>query len=247
MKVFGDVLDFLRKEILRDTDDPFLWSDETLCECIAQAHDEFADTVKYIRDSSSIAASFQLQAGVTHYPLHPTVLSVMSAKVDGENQNMVRAGSPALDGYIPPPDTVAWLESINYGVEQDGTPRVFTTDDSVDGVGTAAVVRVWPTPAAADDLKTVQLRVVRLPLIQCSMDTLEERPECPRDHLMTLAHGAASYAYGLHDSDGNDDPRADKQRKLFDAGVKRAMRKMSSKLFAPLGWGFGRAGFTHSR
>lgn len=247
MRVFGDILDFLRKDILRDTDEPLLWSDETLCECIARAHDEFAERTLTLRDSSSIAASFQLEAGVDLYPLHPTILSVMSAKVEGSPNNLVRAGALALDGYVPPPDTIAWLETINYGTAQDGTPIVFTTDHSVDGAATAPTIRVWPVPAAADDLKTVNLRVTRLPLVQCSTDTLEERPECPRQFLMALAHGAAAIAYNLHDSDGNDDPRADKQRATFERYLKDAERGVRRKLFAPLAWGFGRAGFSHSR
>lgn len=247
MRVFSDILDFLRRDILRDTDDPLLWSDDTLCECISQAHDIFAERTLCIRDSSSIAASIQLIAGVDKYQLHPAVLSVLSAKVEGMNNSLVRAAASAFDGYVPPPDTVQWLETINYGTAQDGTPQAYSTDDAVDGAEGAMTIRVWPVPAAADDLKTVSLRVTRLPLIQCSMDTLEERPECPRQSMMGLAHGAAAIAYGLHDSDGNDDPRAEKQRALFDKFIEDAKRATRHRLFAPLSWGFGRGGFTHTR
>lgn len=247
MRVFGDILGFLRRDILRDTDDPQLWSDDTLCECIAQAHDIFAERTLCIRDSSSIAASVQLVEGVDKYTLHPTVISVLSAKVEGMNNSLVRAGSAAFDGYVPPPDTVQWLETINYGTAQDGTPQAFALDDSVEGDDGAAVVRFWPVPALADDGKTVNLRVARLPLVQCNMDILDERPECPRQSLMGLAHGAAAFAYGLHDSDGNDDTRADKQMRKFEQYVEDAKRAARHKMFAPLGWGFGRGGFTHSR
>lgn len=247
MRTFGDILDFLRNGILRDITDPALWTDEILCECIAQAHDEFAERTLCIRDSTSLAARFTLEAGVDTYALHPTVLSVMSAMVEGEPHNLIRGGSSALDGYVPPPDTVAWLETINHGTAQDGTPQVFVTDDSVAGAGGAATVRVWPTPAAADEGRTVLLRVTRLPLTQCSMSTLEAVPEVPRQFLMGLAHGGAAVAYSLQDSDGADPNRAVDQRALFENHVKNASRNARHKMFAPLAWGFGRAGFSHSR
>lgn len=247
MRTFGDILDFLRGGILRDVEAPQLWTDEVLCECIASAHDEFAERTLTIRDSSSIAASFELAAGVDLYTLHPTVLSVLSAKVAGSPNTLVRAGAVALDGYVPPPDTIAWLETINYGTAQDGTPLVFTTDNGVEDAGAAPTIRVWPVPADADDGKTVSLRVTRLPLIQCAVDTLDKTPECPRQFLVALAHGAASKAYSLQDSDANDTGRSALQRADFERYVKLAERTVRRKLFAPLAWGFGRAGFSHSR
>jgi len=247
MRVFGDVLDFLRKSILRDTATPYLWTNETLCECIAQAHDTFAERTLCIRDSSSIAASFELEVGVDVYPLHPTVISVMSGKVAGEDNSLVRASASAFDGYVPPPDTVMWLENINYGAVQEGTPKAYSTDDSVAGEGGATTIRVWPTPAAADAGKEVKLRVTRLPLVQCSMDTLDELPDCPRQSLMGLAHGAAAIAYEMQDSDGGDGTRAALQRDRFDKAIEDAKRAARHKMFTPLSWGFGRGGFSHSR
>lgn len=247
MRVFGDVLDFLRKSILRDVSAPYLWTNETLCECLAQAHDTFAERTLCIRDSSSIAARFILEAGVDVYTMHPAVISVLSGKVDGENSPLVRANASAFDGYVPPPDTVMWLESVNYGTVQDGTPKAYSTDDSVAGEGGATTIRVWPIPAAADAGKEVKLRVTRLPLVQCSMDTLEEIPECPRQSLMGLAHGAAAIAYGLQDSDGNDATRVTLQREMFNMAIEDAKRAARHKMFAPLSWGFGRGGFSHSR
>ena len=247
MRVFGDLLGFTRRDILRDNDKPYLWSDEALCECIAQAHDEFAERTLSIRDSSSIAASFDLEEGVDRYVLHPTVQAVLSAKIAGEPQGLIRANANSLDGYVPPPDIVTWLEQINNGTSQDGTPLAFTTDDSVEGEDQAMVVRVYPTPAAADAGKTVQLRVARLPLVQCSMDTLETVVECNRQFLMGLCHGAAAIAYGMNDADGNDPNKLEKQRAKFEEYINRAKSTTRRKLFSPLSWGFGRGGFTHSR
>lgn len=246
MDTYGDVLDHLRREVLRDTQQPYLWSDEVLCEFIAQAEDEFAERVQHIRDSSSIAASFELEEGVELYTLNSTVLSVMTARVEGAATSLVRATSSAIDGYAPPPDTIAWLESINYGVERDGTPLAFTTDDSLDS-GNALVLRVWPTPAAADAGKQVKMRVIRLPLVPCSLDVLDARPEVPRQFIPALCHGAAARAYTLQDADGNDPVRGSTQQALFESYLKRANTTIRRKLFQPLAWGFGRGGFSHSR
>lgn len=247
MRVFGDLLSFVRRDILRDTEQPYLWSDEAICECIAQAHDEFAERTLTIRDASSVAATFDLEEGVDVYPLHPTVQAVLSAKVAGEPRGLIRASASSLDGYVPPPDVVTWLEGINNGTTQDGTPLAFTTDDSVDGTAQSMVIRVYPTPTAADSGKAVNLRVARLPLVQCSVDTLDDAVECNRQFLMGLCHGAAAIAYSMNDADGNDPTKADKQRAMFEVAVARAKSTARRKLFAPLSWGFGRGGFTHSR
>ena len=246
METFGDVLDHLRKEILRDTAQPYLWSDESLCEFIAQANDEFAEAVQHIRDSTSIATEVTLEVGVDSYALNSVVLSVMSAKLAGQDTGLIRAGSPALDGYVPSPETVQWLEQINYGTAKDGTPLVFTTDEGVENGGTA-MIRFWPVPAVEDAEKIVRLRVIRLPLVPCSMDTLESRPEMQRQYIPALCHGAAARAYRSQDADGNDPLRADTQQKVFESYTRRASTGMRRKLFQPASWGFGRGGFTHSR
>lgn len=246
MKTFGDVLDFLRNEVLRDTSVPPLWTDDALVEYIAQAHDEFAERTLYIRDSSSEVTQFQLEAGVDTYQLNAVVLAVHSARVEGMPEDLVRAGNPALGGYTPPPDTVSWLEAINNGVSEDGTPRVFTTDDSSDGKG-AVSIRVWPVPAAADAGKLVQMRVTRLTTTPCSLDNLDDEPECPRQHMLALVHGAAALAYDAQDSDGNDPVRASKQRAKFEEYITRASVGRRRRMFQPLSWGFGRGGFSHSR
>lgn len=247
MRTFGDLVRFTRDSILRDTSDPFLWSDETLCECIATAHDEFAERTLSIRDSSSPITEVELIDGVSLYSLDPVVLAVISGRVAGATADLVRASAAAIDGYVPPPDVVSWLEQINYGASQTGTPMAFTTDDSVEGTGQAAVVRVWPTPAAADNGVLVRLRVARLPIVVCSLDTLDKPVECSRQFLMGLCHGAAAIAYTMNDVDGNDQTRADGQRKLFDGYIARAAAAARRKMFAPTSWGFGRGGFSHSR
>lgn len=246
MELFSDVLDHLRGEILRDTQQPYLWSDESLVEFIAQANDEFAERVQHIRDSTSIATEVALEAGIDTYVLNAVVLSVMSAKIVGNDTDLIRAGSPALNGFVPSPETVQWLEQINYGTAKDGTPLVYTTDDSVEDGGTPTL-RVWPIPALEDEGKIIKLRLIRLPLVPCSLDTLGERPEMQRQYVPALCHGAAARAYNSQDADGGDVSRADKQQKIFEAYITRASTGMRRKLFQPATWGFGRGGFTHSR
>jgi len=243
MNTFDDVLSFLRIEQLRDTELPYLWSDEALCEYIAQAHDEFAEETQSIRDASSEASEIVLETGVDTYPLNAVVLSVISAKFDGGVTNLVRASASILDGEQPEPEVVRWLEAINSGALMDGTPEAWTTDERVDGVGAAAVIRFYPTPTAADNGKVVRLRVVRLPIVQCSIDTLSQEPEMARQYRMALVHGAAAIAYDNQDADGGDSDRSSKQRVRFDRFIERAKRGTRRKMFQPMSWGFGRGGF----
>lgn len=247
MRVFGDLLSFLRNDVLRDNTEPYLWSDEALCACIAQAHDEYAELTQSIRDSSSEAASFLLESGVDRYVLHPAVLAVLSARVDGEPSDLVRGGSPALNGYIPPPDTVAWLESVAQGTLAPGMPRVYVTDDSVDDSDQTMTIRVSPTPSDAEDGKLVRLRIARLPLVQCAVDTLAEVPDLPRNGFIPIAHGAAAYAYMTNDNDAGYATRAESHRAIFDRFIGQGRAKARRKLFAPLSWGFGRGGSSYTR
>lgn len=246
MRVFGDVLSFLRNDILRDRETPFLWSDTALCECIAQAHDEYAERTRCIRDSSSYVTRVALEEGVSQYVLNPAVISVLSAQVDGQPVGMVRAGIREITGEEAPMEALDWVEAVNAAVPADGLPRVFRVDEGVDGGEHSPILHVHPAPSAAYDTVEVLLRVVRLPLTQCAVDTLEDIVDAPRQALMSIANGAAAYAYSMQDSDGGDSSRAEQQRKLFEAAVARGAASTRSRLFQPMKWGFGRGGFSHS-
>lgn len=245
MQTFGDVIEHLHSEVLRDFADPPLWSTAALCEFVAQAHDQFAEDTLCIRDATSAAARVTLRTGVEFYPLSESVLAVMSARVDGVEHGLVRAAGPAIDGYVPSPEVVQWLERVNYGAPKDGQPLVFATDYSVSGAG-AVALRVWPRPSAEFDGRKVLLRVIRLPAVQCSLDTLEVVPEIPRQSRMALVHGAAMFAYGSQDADGEDGAREAKYRALFNADIERAKVRVARAAFQPVPWGFNHSGFTCS-
>jgi hypothetical protein len=88
----------LRDNILYDrgsstADDDRLWSNATLVRYINEAQRRFAKRSLIIRDASTPAVvEVTLQDGVDTYALHESILSVISAKIDGKAVDLVRIG-----------------------------------------------------------------------------------------------------------------------------------------------------------
>lgn len=248
MRTVGDAIAFLRESILADVAEGQLCSDGTLIEHMNAAQDEFFEETRLLRDSSSKLTRFSLMEGVSEYALDPCVLSVLSASLPGEGGALVRATHNSLDGYTPPVDVAQWLLAINYGTPQAGKPVAFSTDEGVDTTDSMAlVVRVWPTPSAEYAGAEVQLRVARLPAAPMSLDDLDAPLVVPRQYHMALIHGAAYRIYLTQDADLGDTARAATQLAAYNAVVSRAKRGAEHKMHAPMSWGFGRSGFSHSR
>lgn len=243
MDTFGDAIDYLRRHILKDTELPYLWEDEALWECFARAHDEFAERTSCIRDGRSPLTEVVMVEGQTAYPLDPAVLTVMSVLNETTGRPLTRASHPTVTqtSDILEGSTVAWLEVINAYGTSPGTPRVFYTDSTADtdaGSKLAAVLCVYPPPAATDEGSILRLRVTRLPTVRCAEDTLDEVPECPLQFLSSIVRGAAAEAYTMQDADGESSQRATNHRNVFLNDIERAKSVLRGKMHQPLTWGF---------
>lgn len=251
----GELLTLLRESILNDRSDrvsgsaDYLWTDATLVTFINEAHRRFARRGLILRDATTDEATkIVLKAGQTIYPLHESVISVMSAKRMDTVADLTRVGHSVFAAYSPPSEH--WVDPAAFNNHPPGPSLAFSTDEAVNDIegdtfGQVSL-RVYPTPRAEEDGKVIRLRVVREPLDDFTPSQLNAKPEIPRAHHLEMLDWAAYLALRIVDDDAGAPKRAAEFAQSFEAHVKEARNLAMRKMFAPTGWGFGRGGFSWS-
>lgn len=251
----GELLQYLRGAILNDRTDrisgsaDYLWEDATLVTNINEAQRRFARRSLVLRDGSTDEVTLvTLVAGQAEYPLHEAVLGVLSAKRTGQVADLQRVGHAALAGYRAPSDS--WVDPASLNNLPAGATLAYATDETLSDNDANSyiqpVMRVYPTPSAAEAGQTIRLRVVRAPLQRFTVDALSMQPELPEDYHIPMLDWAAYLALRIVDDDAGTPKRAQEFAAAFEQHVIDARREVMRKLFAPMGWGFGRGGFSWS-
>lgn len=249
----GELLTYLRYDILHDRSDrvsgtsDYLWTDASLVRNINEAHRRFAKRGLVIRDATTQeVVNVEIVAGTTQYDLHPSILAVISARIDGQTTDLGRVGHSLLDTYrTPTSDT--W-DLSEFSTLPAGKPLCFTTDESVveddDGAMSTVSMRLYPEPSSDWDGETIKLRVLRMPLDDFSVNNQGANPEIPTDHHIEMLDWAAYLALRIVDDDAGNPKRAAEFASSFEAHVVEARNQVLRKLFAPQPWGFGRGGWS---
>ena len=243
----------LRCNILRDRSNLYsgpsdqLWDDETLVSYIDAAQKRFARLTLCIKDGTTDACcSVTIEPGIDTYLLHPSVLSVFSAKFQGDTCDLARAGHKALGSYTMP-DTY-FFDPGQLSNLPPGKVMAYSTDEGVsaDEAGSFSVVtlRAYPMPGAGFNTAPLQLRVSRLPINDLTLQNLAAVPEIPEIHHLEMLDWAAYLALRVGDHDAEDYKRALNFKALFDESIENAKKAMRLKTFAPTPWGLGRNGFS---
>lgn len=251
----GDLLALLRESILNDRTDrtsgssDYLWTDKTLVTFINEAQRRFAVKGLILRDATTDEATkIILKAGQTIYPLHPAVISVISAKMDAQNYDLTRVGHTLFNQFRAPTET--WQDPAAYQSIPPGPTLAISTDEAVndiDGDSFAQVsLRVFPTPTADQEGQALRLRVVRKPINQLVESAPGMVPEIPEDHHIEMLDWAAYLALRIVDDDAGAPKRAAEFAASFESHVAEARKLAMRKMFAPSGWGFGSGGFSWS-
>jgi len=249
----NELLTELRTNILYDRSDrvagtpDYLWSDATLIRYINEAQNRFARLGLVIRDGTTPdATEVMVQAGVTEYPLHPSVLAVISAKMPGDIADLARAGHQAFQTYRQPDPY--FFNPADLSTMPPGKPLAYGTDEYLSGddygATSVATLRLYPEPTADYEGQILKLRVVRLPLTQLSTTCGLDQPEIPAEHHLEMLDWAAYLALRIVDVDAGFQNRANEFRASFEDHVKRARNMAMRKMFTPAQWGFGRNGFS---
>lgn len=249
-----ELLDELRINVLRDNsgllagDSDRLWSDATLVSYINDAYRRFARNTLMIRDQSTAAVTqIALSVGVTLYPLHTSILSVLSARYNLDSSDLPRAGHVLLDSRVLADPL--YFDASQLGTLAPGAPKAFSTDEGVDPAGPQQQfnLRVYPAPSATEDGNPIYMRVARLPLAALTLDAPDAQLEVPEDYHLDLLDWAAYRALSNKDVDAADGPSAKEFRDRFEKLIEDVKREMRRKLFAPQGFSFGGGAFSYQR
>lgn len=249
----GELLQLLRGSILNDRSDrasgtsDYLWTDETLVTYINEAQRRFAVQGLVLRDSvTDEVTKVTLVAGQTHYPLHESVIAVLSARNQSQQADLNRVGHAALGAYRAPSDS--WVDPTAVIGLPSGATLAYSTDEGLSDSDSDALsqvlLRVYPEPAAAQTGTILRLRVARKPLEKFRATNLGASPEIPEDHHIEMLDWAAYLALRIVDDDAGAAKRALEFKATFEQHVKEARTLVMRKLFAPMDWGFGRGGFS---
>jgi len=244
-------LDELRGSILRDVSlkkagpgDQY-WSDDALIQYIDEAQRRFARRTFCLRDNRNPdVTQFKLLEGVDTYTLHPKVVYVQSIRLVGDYYDLSRI---THDTSFIPSDNQADVFSAAV-LSKPSHPIAFSTDEGIDlDNDHATVLKVYPIPTAADAGIVAGMRVSRLPLNDVTLSGLSNDLEIPGDYQLDMLEWAAWRALRNWDIDAEDRAKAAQHRTRFDEAVKECRRDIWRKIFQPVKWRFGEAGFSYTR
>lgn len=249
----GELLTLLRESILNDRSDrvsgsaDYLWTDKTLVTFINEAQRRFAVRGLVLRDGTTDEVTkVTLKAGVAVYDLHPSIISVMTAKDAEQEADLTRVGHTLFSAYRA--NTETWTDPAAWRGREPGPTLAFSTDEAVNATDSDSFgqvsMRLYPVPAAAQEGRTLRLRVIRKPIEPLVPNALSAVPELPEDHHIEMLDWAAYLALRIVDDDAGAPKRAAEFAASFESHVQEARKLAMRKMFAPSGWNFGRGGFS---
>lgn len=249
----ADQLEELRVNILRDQSDLIsgdadaLWSDATLLRYIKDAERRFARRSLILRDATTSAATqITLQLGKATYPLHESVVGVLSGRYDTDPYDLKRSGHALVNAYTPA-EFLDLDPAAAYSMPP-GSPQAYYTDETlVYGGQNRVTATVFPVPGTAEVGKKIAFRVIRLPMGGYTTDDLERESEIPEDYQLDVLEWAAYRAMRGFDGDAGSPTKADSHKQAFEEAIVRAIAEMKGKTLGHTGIRFGMNGFSWTR
>lgn len=242
----ADALDELRVGILRDTStlksgppDSY-WTDPRLTRYIDDAHKRFARLTLCIHDDTTPSITrVTLASGKDMYTLHPSILMVLSARHQDDQQDMVRITHQRA---VNTQNT--YTEDFEFAiVTNPGKPVRFSTDEGMDPTRNHAIrMRMLGTPDSTQVGKNIYLRVIRKPAAPLQLTAEFEIPE---EYHLDMLEWAAFRALRNWDIDAEDRAKATQHKERFELAVKECKKDVSRKTWAPYMWQFGQNGFSY--
>lgn len=191
----GELIQYVRRDVLRDAEKPYLWSDELLTRYFNEAQDQFARRTHCLIDEESSFAVLETEVGESVYPLDPRVVFLYAIYNDN--------GRPLRDGprrQMP-------------NQPGEARPTAFTCDVST------GKLRLYPTP---DATYTLNLRVARKPLQPLVNDG--DAPEINEEYHLALCDWVAHRALRNNDVEAIQMAPSGEFRASWELSVRDAKR-----------------------
>lgn len=174
----AELLEYVRSDLLRDSAQPYLWSDELIFKYLTEAQQIMAEETYCLSDNSTESiTTITTEADTAEYDLSDLVLHVYSARVSTVSYNMRDWTSRVVPSHL---------------LTTTGQPVAYSLDEAL------GVIRFYPVP---EDEYTIYLRVARLPQTAISDD---DDPEIPTRLHIDLGDFAAYRCLLNNDVDGNN-------------------------------------------
>lgn len=195
----AELLEYIRTDLLRDSAQPYLWSDELIFKYINEAQELMVRATYCLVDSTTPAYTQITTAdGTAEYDLDELVLHVLSARKSTDSTHMRDWTNRVVPSHL---------------LTTTGAPVAYNLDES------QQTIRFYPTP---DDTYTIYLRVARMPVESI---TDANSPEISRRFHMDLGEYVAYKCQIQNDVDGNNQSSADRFKASWDARVLAAKRE----------------------
>lgn len=227
----NELLHELRTNMLRDVsdavsadEDDLLWTDPSLVRYLNDGYFRFCRLTEYIQDATTPAVvEIALQTGVVDYPMHPSVLRVMSAQLG----NMTIPVS-SYDTYAGTQEDTA---ALTRHIVSDKTGLYGVIPDY--GIGSLRTIGV---PGDDEDGKTLRLRVRRYPINKLDLNAPEAELELPEHMHLDIAEWAAFRAYRNHDADAEAGAKASAHSTRFQRAVDEAKAELKVREFSRINY-----------
>lgn len=208
-----------RAELVNGPSDS-LWSDEVLVRYLNAGQELFCRKAWAIEDDTTQACcEITLLAGIDKYPLHKSVMRVLSVTPADTSIPLV-----SLDFSLISPQPVTSLPDFYQTppqpfIYQPGRPGWYSTDEAT------RVLRLRPAPDAdaVTAIGTLNLRVARLPVVPLDVATPSGTPEIPEEYHLELCSYAAGRALSQANVDSLDAQAQGKQMVSdFETKIRKA-------------------------
>lgn len=251
----GELLQHLRGPMLNDRtsrvsgSSDYLWTDSELVTMINEAQRRLAVRSLLLRDGSDDDLTLvTLVEGQTEYVLHERVVAVVSAKLTTANVDLIRAGHSVFNRFRNT-SSDTWVDPASFTNHPPGVTLAYSTDEELsagDVTHSQITLRVHPAPAAAQAGTTIRLRVAKKPEDFDTTDPIDGTQPCvvPVEYQIPMLDWAAYMALRIVDDEAGNLRRAADFRDSFEKHVTEARNMVFQKMFSPMGWGFGKGGFS---
>ena len=212
-----------------------IWSEEALARYFRTAEDIFCRKAWVLKDNvTSAICSITLVNAQKDYPLHASILRVLSVKPNDSDIDLVRMSYEGMRPRLTPTGPDHFDVNVSY-VDTPGRPYWYSTDVS------SRILRLRPTPdaAAVTAIGTIKLRVARLPLVALSHALPDNEPEIPDEYHMDLCDYVAGKALSHPNIDAEGKREAKDYLKMFFANVRSARGDIQVAEAAQPVWHFG--------